>query len=148
MTPRDVVRALLFDQEHRLVLLHWRDPTSGREFLEPPGGRREEGETDVEAVRREVAEETGLTDIVVEGFLATIEHRFTFAGKDHDCRENYLLCRIDVESITEARLDAVEEAGIMGIRRVSVDELDQFPVEVLEPPQLRELLDLADQFRG
>lgn len=53
------VGAVVHDDDARLlVVLRARDPGAGRWSI--PGGRVERGETDEEAVRREVLEETGL----------------------------------------------------------------------------------------
>ena len=67
VTPlkRQVARALLFDGRDRLLLIEWREPVTGREFWEPPGGATLEGESFEATVRREVAEETGVADIDV-----------------------------------------------------------------------------------
>lgn len=56
----DCVGALVYDEEHRLLLIRRaHDPGAGLWSI--PGGRVEPGETDPEAVAREVLEETGLT---------------------------------------------------------------------------------------
>ena len=53
------VGALVHDDEGRLLLVRRRnEPGAGRWSV--PGGRVEPGETDADAVRREVLEETGL----------------------------------------------------------------------------------------
>jgi 8-oxo-dGTP diphosphatase len=65
------VGAVVHDDVHRLLLVRrGRAPSAGRWSL--PGGRVEAGETDAEAVRREVLEETGL-DIVVGRLVGTVE---------------------------------------------------------------------------
>ena len=65
------VGAVVHDDEHRLLLVRRRrNPSAGRWSL--PGGRVEAGESDGEAVRREVLEETGL-DVVVGRLVGTVE---------------------------------------------------------------------------
>jgi 8-oxo-dGTP diphosphatase len=65
------VGAVVHDDEHRLLLVRrGRNPSAGRWSL--PGGRVEAGESDGEAVRREVLEETGL-DVVVGRLVGTVE---------------------------------------------------------------------------
>jgi ADP-ribose pyrophosphatase YjhB (NUDIX family) len=63
--PELAVSAAIFRDHHRVLLVRRaRPPANGLWTL--PGGRVEIGETLVEAVRREVAEETGLTIDVVD----------------------------------------------------------------------------------
>jgi 8-oxo-dGTP diphosphatase len=65
------VGAVVHDDRGRLlVVLRLRDPAAGRWSI--PGGRVEPGETDADAVRREVREETGL-DVLVGVRLGTVE---------------------------------------------------------------------------
>ena len=138
--PREVGRGLLFDASGRLLMVHWRDPLTGHEFLEPPGGLREAGETFEETVRREIAEEAGLEDLDVGELVAEIEHRFTFGGKDYDCRERYFACRLTGDGTRPTSPDPVEDAGIIGIHWVGVDELAERPADQIEPPQLLAML--------
>ena len=137
---REVSRALLLDDAGRLLLLHWRDPLTGHEFLEPPGGCREAGETDEDALRREVTEETGLVGVEVGAFLAEIDHAFTFAGVHYDCRERYYECRAAGSELHPTRLDKVERDGIVDIEWWTAEDLGACPPNSLEPPQLLEMI--------
>jgi 8-oxo-dGTP pyrophosphatase MutT (NUDIX family) len=136
---REVARGLLFDDE-RVLLIHWRDPVTGHEFLEPPGGLVEAGESLEDAVRREIAEETGLAGVEVDRFLTEVHHVFTFAGELYDCRERYYLCRLTGDGRAARVLDPVEASGIVGVEWVGVEDLAGRPADSLEPPQLLEML--------
>lgn len=59
---RDVVRAVVLDADDRVLLFHTHDPTYPDlgTWWELPGGGIEAGETYLEAVVRELAEEAGL----------------------------------------------------------------------------------------
>ena len=57
------VGALAYDAEGRLLLIRRRNEP-GRGLWSVPGGRVEPGESDAEAVVREMAEETGLVHAV------------------------------------------------------------------------------------
>ena len=131
---------MVFDEDEQLLLVHWRDPVTGHEFVEPPGGVREGGETFEETVRREIAEETGLEDVEVGDLVAEIDHRFTFGGKDYDNHERYFVCRLTGDARKPPSLDPVEDRGIVGIRWIDVDDLAERAPDQVEPPQLLEIL--------
>ena len=136
---REVARGLLFDDE-RILIIRWRDPVTGHEFLEPPGGLRETGESFEDAVRREIGEEAGIVGVEVDRFVTEIDHVFTFAGEVYDCRERYFLCRLTDKPRAAPVLDPVEEAGIVGVEWVDLEDLVDRPTDSLEPPQLLEIL--------
>jgi ADP-ribose pyrophosphatase YjhB (NUDIX family) len=86
MTDRDGVVAcvggLAYDAEGRLLLIRRRnDPGSG--LWSVPGGRVEPGETDAQAVVREMAEETGL--MVEPAELIGRVRRGPYAIADYRC---------------------------------------------------------------
>jgi 8-oxo-dGTP diphosphatase len=78
------VGAVVHDDAHRLLVVQrMRPPAAGRWSI--PGGRVEAGETDVDAVRREVLEETGL-HVVVGQRVGTVE-RPGLGGLVYDIRD-------------------------------------------------------------
>jgi 8-oxo-dGTP pyrophosphatase MutT (NUDIX family) len=141
---REVARALLFDDELRILLIHWRDPDTGREFFEPPGGQREAGESYENALRREIAEETGILDIEIGDVLTELDHSFTFAGVRYDCFERYFFCRVAGTRRTQPILDAVEGEGILGTQWFTRADLRRRPVDDFEPPELLAMLHRLD----
>jgi 8-oxo-dGTP diphosphatase len=74
--PQVCVGAVIVDQGHILLVRRANPPQQGRWSL--PGGRVELGETLVDAVRREVLEETGI-HVAVGRFLEAVER----IGPDH-----------------------------------------------------------------
>jgi 8-oxo-dGTP diphosphatase len=78
----DCVGGLLYDEVGRILLVRRRnDPGSG--LWSVPGGRVEPGETDTQAVIREMAEETGLA--VEPGALVGRVQRGPYAIADYRC---------------------------------------------------------------
>ncbi|HEY7627436.1 MAG TPA: NUDIX domain-containing protein [Ilumatobacteraceae bacterium] len=60
---RDAARALLIDPDDRVLLVRFEFPTATRWAL--PGGGVEDGESHIEALRRELEEEVGLVDVEI-----------------------------------------------------------------------------------
>lgn len=69
---RDNVRAAVRDARARLLLLRYGDGYG--EWWITPGGGREQGESDEETLRRELAEEVGLTAFELGPFLWELSH--------------------------------------------------------------------------
>lgn len=77
--------ALIFhsNQEIEYLLLHYPSGAkTSKEYWDLPKGHIEKGEKEIDTVKREVKEETGLENIeVVEGFKEHIKYFFRFQGK-------------------------------------------------------------------
>jgi len=79
--------AIIFRRENKKIkylLLHYPSlAKAAREYWDLPKGHIEKGEKEIETVRREVEEETGLKDIkFLEGFKERIKYFFKFKGKN------------------------------------------------------------------
>jgi 8-oxo-dGTP pyrophosphatase MutT (NUDIX family) len=79
--------AVIFRKENNKIyylLLHYpSSPRAKRDYWDFPKGHIEKGEKEIETVKREVEEETGLKDIeLIEGFKSGIRYFFKFQGEN------------------------------------------------------------------
>jgi TDG/mug DNA glycosylase family protein len=128
---RSAVRALVVDARERILLLAFRTP-GGREFWATPGGAIEPGESEEDALRRELREEAGLREFELGPPLWTREHTFVWNRPTRQ-RERYRLVRVD-EHGAAPELD-LEQEGVYGHRWWTRAELEA-TAERLVPERL------------
>lgn len=116
---REAVRAVIFN-ENKILLIH-----SNLGDYKFPGGGVEEDETHIDALKREVAEETGYINcivkekigVVVERYIDEYDHNIYFQMNSH-----YYLCElIDHEKVAQ-QLDDYELAQDFEPTWMSVDD--------------------------
>ncbi|MBP2402648.1 NUDIX hydrolase [Streptomyces syringium] len=100
---KSVVGAVIADGDGKVLLLH----RSADDYLgglwELPSGGVDAGETLVEALRREVAEETGLTVTAVGGYLGHFDYR---SGSGRATRQFNFTATVAGETVTLTEHDA------------------------------------------
>lgn len=70
------IKAIIQNQEGEILLLHHRPKKNIPDYWDIPGGRIEEGSTIEETLRREITEETGITQLTMVQMLgATVSNR-------------------------------------------------------------------------
>lgn len=112
------VGALIFDERGRLLVVQrGHEPAAG--LWSVPGGKVEPGETDGQAVIREIQEETGLT--VTVGPLAGVVERAGRGGFIYDIYD-YDAAVVGSASVARAGDDAAD------LRWVSLAEIDALPL--------------------
>jgi TDG/mug DNA glycosylase family protein len=130
------VRALVLDPDGRTLLLRY-----GNEYLEwwiTPGGGMDPGESDEQALRRELREELGLADFEIGPMLWEREQWFRDEPGHCGQRENVYLVRVPAFEPTP-ELDLALE-GAHEHRWVTVDEAAALPTR---PADLAEHLSRA-----
>jgi len=124
----------------RILLLHITDPYDGREFLIPPGGGVEFGETLEQAVVREIAEEVGIR-IVSPRRLGMFENIFRYNGRpEHELVFVYEAECSDRELCAKQEITITESNGNLFAARWYTHSESLATGLSLFPEGLRELL--------
>jgi ADP-ribose pyrophosphatase YjhB (NUDIX family) len=121
---RQAVRVLLLDENDRLLLFRAEDPANGSVFWFPAGGGVEDGEDAQSAAKREVAEETGLTDLQLGAELSHRRHVFTWRGVELDQRERWFLARIAEFETNDEAMTETEKLDLKECRWWTLEELE------------------------
>ncbi|WP_406258982.1 NUDIX hydrolase [Streptomyces nigra] len=137
---RRVARVVLLDPEDRILLLHGHEPEDpADDWWFTPGGGVEGDETREEAALRELAEETGITDVDLGPVLWRRRCSFPFAGRRWDQDEWYYLARTTQTAIKALALTELERRSVAGARWWTCRELTRAH-ETVYPTRLAELL--------
>ena len=138
---RSAVRAIVLDPDGSILLVRF--DFSGRIVWACPGGGIEPGESDEDALRRELAEEAGLVDIEIGPCVWTREHVIPlFGGRWDGQRERFHLVITDTARPTPRPQFGVEELaneGVTEIRWWTPEELAASS-ETFAPRRLPELV--------
>ena len=144
---RDSARVLLLDPEQRLLLfrLSFLDAETGLPVWFPPGGSVEPGESHEEAAKREIIEETGMTDVVFGSWVWLREYTGVWLGLERrgewfHTDERYQLARASGCEISRAGWTENELADIVEHRWWSVAEIAATSDAVFVPRRLALLL--------
>ncbi|MFF4504056.1 NUDIX hydrolase [Streptomyces sp. NPDC001401] len=139
---RKVARVVLLDPEDRILLLHGHEPDDpADDWWFTPGGGLEGDESREEAALRELAEETGITDVELGPVLWRRMCSFPFAGRRWDQDEWYYLARTAdaPRGVQATGLTELERRSVAGARWWTCRELARAH-ETVYPTRLAELL--------
>ncbi|MCW5254424.1 NUDIX hydrolase [Streptomyces sp. SHP 1-2] len=137
---RRVARVVLLDPHDRILLLHGHEPDDpADDWWFTPGGGLEGDETHEQAARRELAEETGITDAAFGPVLWRRRCSFPFAGRRWDQDEWYYLARTTRTETRPTALTELERRSVAGARWWTCRELTRAH-ETVYPTRLAGLL--------
>ena len=137
---RKVARVVLLDPDDRILLLHGHEPGDpADDWWFTPGGGLEGDETREQAALRELAEETGITEVRLGPVLWQRRWSFPFAGRRWNQDEWYYLARTTRTATTPTALTELERRSVAGARWWTCQELGRAH-ETVYPTRLAELL--------
>ena len=131
---RRAARVILLDPDDRVLLMRYDQPPPNGRHWATPGGGAEDGEDYPDAALREVAEETGWTDIVLLGEVLRRSYDMDYAGRMVHQDERFYLARTDQAGREIEDVAAMHEAdGIAAWRWWTLAELDSSDEQVWPP---------------
>jgi 8-oxo-dGTP diphosphatase len=110
---RKAVRALVLDPQQRVLLVRFQFPGEGTRWA-LPGGGLEPGESDHDALRRELVEEVGLHDPTIGPHIWNRLHIVAFVDGSHDGQR---------ERIYLVETPAFEPAPVMSWEQLNAEYL-------------------------
>ena len=127
--------------DQRVLLMRVQEPVSGNEFWVTPGGGLEPGESDEDALRREVAEETGATRFSVGQLVWTRRCEFTWDNREYSQNENFYRVQTDpFEPAMDANPAQGEASAFREFRWWSIDDIGRSD-QTFSPRGLHSLLE-------
>jgi ADP-ribose pyrophosphatase YjhB (NUDIX family) len=140
---RHAARLVLLDPDDRVLLMRYDDDPPNNVHWSTPGGGLNPGETYPQAAIRELAEETGWTDIVLLGEILRYSHEMTYASLLIRQYERLYLARTDQPGRSISGVDDMHASdGIAAWRWWTLAELDT-TTERVWPVELADLVRAA-----
>jgi 8-oxo-dGTP pyrophosphatase MutT (NUDIX family) len=146
---RRAVRVLLLDPDGRALLFQDSDPNIGARWWILPGGGIDSGEEELDAVVREIAEETGLVleRAAVQGPLARRRVVHGFSDVIIEQTESFYAARTRAFEVSVAGHTELEQQTLQQHRWWSRAELES-AAEQIWPARLLEIWDLLAAPQG
>jgi 8-oxo-dGTP pyrophosphatase MutT (NUDIX family) len=134
-TDRLAVRALVIDDDERVLLVQYRRPVGAETWWGTPGGGIDPGETDEQALARELREEVGLHEFELGPVLFEHVGLFPWARELFRQVNTTYLVRVRQHE-PRATIDLAAE-GVVDVRWWSLKELEASDAQ-FAPPDLVE----------
>jgi 8-oxo-dGTP pyrophosphatase MutT (NUDIX family) len=136
MAPRQGVRAVVLDPADRVLLVRFEDVMGT--WWATPGGGIDEGETDADALARELREEVGLLDFELGPLVWRRQHWHVDPTRWGGQQERHYLVRTDAFELAPTFSAAELEAE--GVHEARWFTLDELATVVTGPQRLVELV--------
>jgi len=153
MRLRKTARAVMFDPSNRVLLFEFVIPkdyiVGASRFWATPGGAIEQGEDVIEAVTREVREETGIEGFEVGPELWRGSNQIVFKGEPIETLERFFHVRSPTSTLGATSWTEIEKQVMRAHRWWNVEELLATD-EPIFPPRFGKLVDafLREGTRG
>ena len=146
MTPPipESIRAVILTPDRTVLLMEVRAGDGSGPIWITPGGRRHSGEDTLDALRRELREETGLSDVRTDGEIWVRHGTFTKRGRVERERERFYLVRMAAFQPNAAAIGAAEATRFVAFRWWGMDEIAASPARFV-PRRLAALLRTLEQ---
>lgn len=137
---REAARAVILDPDRRILLINFVDERRGATWWATPGGGLRPGETRETAVLREVAEETGRSDLPLGPCIWTRRDEFQSADRFIRQTEWFFLLHGPAFEVSTDSLEELEKSFIREYRWWGLAEIRR-STEEFAPGDLAERLD-------
>ncbi len=133
---------MIVDTKRRVLLVRLEHPVSGGSWWVTPGGGVDDGESDEQALQRELREEAGLDVAAAGPVVHEREHTFPWGSRIIRQRERFYLVR--VEAYEAAPTIDLRPEGVTELRWWTLAELARTD-QMIVPSELAQLVRTASR---